>query len=382
MSEESSSQVDDNFVEFRAYSSFKNAYVETEVEFIKRFVPEDELWVAMEKVHGCNFSATTNGKETKWASRSGYLEPTALQKFYNSHTVVEKYEDTIQSTLFDAVKAQLAETHGDTITHIRVFGELFGGKYEGHTVNHRAIQKEVSYCPGIEFMVFDIQYIVDDQEEEKINEQQEDEGEENVTPRLFLTPMEVIEICKACEIPVLDVLHVGTLEEMMSLNPVFQTTIPTTVFALEPTTHNNEAEGYVLKPKSQIFYKPDTSRIMLKHKNSRFTENKSEKAIKTPNQPKNPGAQDLSGYEVNVFEEIKQFINENRINAVLSKLDDDMRSKRKAVLFLISNDAFEDVLIELNHVQEAPKKEKAKYKKHLNAYTEEYCDFHKIDFLS
>jgi len=49
----------DTFASFQKYSSFRNAYVEKEVDYIKSFVPEHEEWVAQEKVHGCNFSATT-----------------------------------------------------------------------------------------------------------------------------------------------------------------------------------------------------------------------------------------------------------------------------------------------------------------------------------
>jgi hypothetical protein len=49
----------DTFVSFQKYASFRNAYVEKEIEFIRQCVPENEEWVALEKIHGCNFSATT-----------------------------------------------------------------------------------------------------------------------------------------------------------------------------------------------------------------------------------------------------------------------------------------------------------------------------------
>jgi hypothetical protein len=50
---------ENDFVPFKHYNSFRNSYVEKEVDFIRGIVPADEEWVAMEKVHGCNFSATT-----------------------------------------------------------------------------------------------------------------------------------------------------------------------------------------------------------------------------------------------------------------------------------------------------------------------------------
>lgn len=49
----------DSFVDFKPFSSFKNTYVMSEVDYIKQHVPDHEQWVALEKVHGCNFSATT-----------------------------------------------------------------------------------------------------------------------------------------------------------------------------------------------------------------------------------------------------------------------------------------------------------------------------------
>lgn len=322
-----------------------------------------------------------SGKETKWASRSGYLDPEMLLKFYNAPVVVEKYEDAIQTALYEQLRQQfLADNKGD-IAYVRVFGELFGGKYEGHKVKHRAIQKEVSYCPDIEFIVFDIEYFFASSEDgklEKMGDESEDENTESAMSH-FLTPAEVITLCQSCNIPVLDILHSGTLDEMMELNKVFQSTVPATIFNLPPMKSNNEAEGYVLKPKSQVFYKPDKTRILLKHKNPKFTESRTTVKAKVIT---NTGANEFTENEAVVFEELKEYINENRINAVLSKLDENMRSKRKAVFFLISNDAFEDILLELSHVENAPKKERSKYKKHLNNYTEEYCNFHKIDFLS
>ena len=53
------SDKEDTFIPFEKFGSFRNAYVEAEVDYIQGFVPATEEWVALEKVHGCNFSATT-----------------------------------------------------------------------------------------------------------------------------------------------------------------------------------------------------------------------------------------------------------------------------------------------------------------------------------
>ena len=49
----------DSFAPFKKYFSIRNSYVTDEVAYSRQFVPAEEEWVAMEKVHGCNFSATT-----------------------------------------------------------------------------------------------------------------------------------------------------------------------------------------------------------------------------------------------------------------------------------------------------------------------------------
>jgi Rnl2 family RNA ligase len=280
------------------------------------------------------------------------------------------------------------------IAYIRVFGELFGGKYEGHVVPHKAIQREIAYCPGIEFIVFDIECIVHAAEDEKKLSNTEEEAEaedvEVVKQSSFsLSPLQVIQACQACsgDILALEVLHEGSLDEMLALNAVFRTTIPN-LFGLAPSTTHFESEGFVLKPKSQVFYKPDGSRIMLKHKNPSFTERKDSKAAKVPQQAQQTPAtaalspELLSEDEVLILEEMKQFINENRINAVLSKLDGTVRSNRKRVLHLISSDALQDIKFELAGISRFSKKEMVRMSKHLSAYTEQYCDFHKIDFTS
>jgi hypothetical protein len=361
-----------------------------------------------------------SGTETRWASRSGYLDPQALLRFNNAPVIVKKYGTSIENSLFQHLQAQYSKEKQQDIAYIRVFGELFGGKYEGFTMSHKAIQKEIAYCPDIEFIIFDIECILSDNddeaerqseaegeggketedtetedtekedtaEEKEESSQEQQEQDETSMPSspssssFFLNPDQVIQACHSCALPALQVLHSGSLTDMLALSQVFQSTLPTTFFNLPPPSHNNESEGYVLKPKSQVFHKPDGDRIMLKHKNPKFTENKSVKTVKVP-KTVIPGANDLSESELAIFEDMKQFINENRINAVLSKLDEATRSKRKGVFFLIAKDAMEDILIEMaERLKGGTKKEKGKYNKQLMKYTEEYCNFHQIDFSS
>lgn len=83
-----------------------------------------------------------------------------------------------------------------------------------------------------------------------------------------------------------------------------------------------------------------------------------------------------------LFEKLKPFVNENRVNAVLSKLNDKQRASQNAVFFFIAKDAFEDIFIvkEVNEVAQLSKKDKNAFEKRLAAYTGDYCDLESIDF--
>ena len=231
-----------------------------------------------------------SGEETRWASRSGYLDAPTLQKFNNAPIIVDKYESNIQTLLFPCLHAMALEEKNQHITHIRVYGELFGGKYEGHKVklsdihlhtsrvfschiltpllldwtvfflfsilplllplfvllilslqaSHRAIQKEVAYCPGIEFIVFDIECVLALSPENSSNGHSEGKSEPDTdrdtdkdidsdthegvpamsNSSFFLTHEEVMRVCRDCQLPVLDVMHTGTLADMLALVPV------------------------------------------------------------------------------------------------------------------------------------------------------------------
>lgn len=327
-----------------------------------------------------------SGDETRWASRSGYLSSNELEKFNNAPKVVNKYGSAIETTLLSHLKDERFSDRN--ITHIRVFGELYGGKYEGHVVGHRAIQKEISYCPDIEFIIFDIECIVLNTETSPLKS--DEDASDDQQPSLqspnsfFLTPMEVIEVCGVCNLPVLEVLHSGSLDDMLALDTVFQTTIPSAVFGLPPTSTNNESEGLVLRPKHQVLFKPNGTRIMFKHKNPKFTERTSSKAAAVPKSTTSGPADFVLSEEGNaVFEQMKQYINENRINAVLSKLDESVKSNRKRVLFMIASDAVEDIELELKaELGTVSNKDRKHLNRKLNFFTEEYCNFHTIDFLA
>lgn len=346
----------DDFPPFVKYCSIENSYRDNELRYIAAVLPDPSLeWVALEKIHGCNFSGTTDGSTVKWGSRTAYLGDSALGSFNNAIVATRKYEDNVK-----ALFRELKESN-PTLSYIRVFGELFGGTYPGHQLPHRykAIQKGIFYTPDVEFMVFDIKLAFekespDDAEDVEAKERDEYDG--------FMNPEDVITHCRQVGLQALDIMHRGTLAEMLSLDASFESTIPG-VLGL-PLIEGNVAEGYVLKPVTSV--STGRGRIMLKHKNPKFAENICEKAIKAPRPT------ELSEEDEQTFLLMLQYINENRFNAVMSKLTDEKKSNLNALVGLTCKDAMDDILKDMG--DKVTSQKKGLFQKKLLEYTKAFLD--------
>lgn len=118
---------------------------------LESFLYEDVL--IQEKIHGCNVCICGKYEDNKWniklGSRTRWIEK--YDKFY---TIEETYETNKENIL--SVFNELKNLYTEKIT-IRLFGELFGGKY-GKEISKNAmrIQKEPNYCPFNDFAFFDI----------------------------------------------------------------------------------------------------------------------------------------------------------------------------------------------------------------------------------
>ena len=177
------------------------------------------------------------------------------------------------------------------------------------------VQKRTSYSPEIEFAAFDV--VVDGK---------------------YLDYTETISKCNAAGVPVLPILEKGTLERLISLSPIFNSTMS------RGDLEVNEAEGYVLRPNTTFFFDsdgnlfplPDYSkgiqyRTMLKHKNPKFLErapakDKSEKTEKTA--------------EFVKVAVVKGYICANRLDNLISKIGEVADKTRIAKE--LAEDAFKD----------------------------------------
>lgn len=311
---------------FRHYSSIENTNNTKALEYIRNKTSPELLWNATEKIHGSNFSATTDGNNIKWGKRSSFIGNDALHQFNNAHYIKEKYSQNIKDLFFDL------QSQNSVINTIQIFGEICGGGYDGVTTTHpnsvKKVQKQIMYCPDIEFIVFDILII----------------GDYN----RYMNMAQVSELCEKHNIPHSRILHVGTLSELIELSPIFVTTIPG-LFGL-PDLENNMSEGYVFKPNNEII--TSGSRIIMKHKSPKFCERIDKKIhITIPSY--------ATEQHHDIINKICMYVNENRINNVLSKLDDVEQMLSKKLIGLIVQDVVKDAIKDLDDVElEFYKKEK------------------------
>lgn len=257
---------------FSQYSSIPNK----SEEHVNALSKDDKLWIATEKIHGANFSIITDGDNLVCAKRSCILKTN--ENFFSYQKVIKRYEKNLKDT-FKNIQVQFPN-----VKVIQIFGELFGGQYPGYRVPHKFVQKDIYYTPDIDLIVFDLKVI--DFNDEYFYVQQSELHK-------FLL-----------EIKVVPILAEGKFEELIKINPVFQTRVPL-LYNLDEVK-DNFAEGLVIRPNI-----PGTERNLIKIKNPKFDEIVRQKKVR-PNTT-------IS----NMRNKIYAYCNENRFNNVMSKLGRD-----------------------------------------------------------
>ena len=274
-------------MKFQKYGSIENSYREKTLYYIhsEGFADPEILWVATEKIHGANFSLWYDGKDFNCGKRSGFI---GADNFYN----VDRIRDTLRCYMEDLHYEIDRLCLG---TEVVVYGELFGGLYPHPAVLKaldvskqpiKSIQKGVFYHPDVNFIAFDL--VID----EKI---------------IDYTTFELL--MKKTSIPYTKPLMIGTFNDVMTLNNVFESTIHAN-FGL-PKIENNEAEGLVLKPVHPLFFGND-SRVILKNKNPKFGEEDNRNSSPKEHRDLNPVISEA-------FDIASSYITENRLRNVLSK---------------------------------------------------------------
>ena len=317
---------------FKKYPSLENHYREKFINSIKmnlnsvvaenpidftaarvlQGITASDKWVATEKVHGANFQLFCDGEEVRPGSRSQFVD----ENFYACGPVVERYKSNVLS-IFDYINR-----NSTGIKSIAVFGELFGGLFEGRKETHaKTVQKGVHYIPHNDMIVFDI----------RVDYEVDSDG----TVEHWFLPFSIVNDLIAREgMKTTPVIGVGEFRSVMALPNDKDSLIPG-IYGLT-ATQPNVMEGIVIRPLYGDLYLPNGSRAIVKSKNEKWSE---KQKTKIKNKPKN--------FEHPVQKDILEYINTNRLEAVLSKIggiESCEPSDFGKVLGMMSSDVVEDLI--------------------------------------
>jgi len=286
-----------------SYPKFKNHYDEKTLKWIEKQIEnhENKNFIATEKLHGSNFSIYTNGKTIKCARRNGFLEEN--ENFHQAQNIAEKMKDKIFA-LYKYVRENVDytfETEEDFV--LILFGEVTGER----------VQLGISYGENA-VRFFDILIYKE-------------------SAMKFMDYSEFKMVCDKFELETVPVLAEGSLEELLKMNPEFDSKIL--------GTDNNTAEGMVLKFWSEKEFLPgeDRDRIMLKFKCKKFDEIQNAPKVKKNLLVDDADLEFLS----NEFEIMLTF---SRLQAVKSKLNTKQAKNRGVMVEKMYEDVIEDMVEE------------------------------------
>ena len=328
-------------LEFKKYSSIENSFSREFMEHVVAEMPQDLEYVVQEKVHGANTSFLCDGETLRFAKRTSMLEDG--EQFYDYPELLERYRDRVLK-LFGDIKAKYPE-----VTHISVFGEMFGGLYPHDGVKTKQkvslIQRGVCYTPDHEFYGFDIYLFTE-------------------AGGRFLTVDEVNEIFETCGFFYAKTLFRGTLAECLKQPNAFQSKIAEWLEL--PAIEDNICEGIVIRPVTPMYLR-NGSRVLIKSKNERFAERKSAKRRTKLFVEPVPYSDELKVLIV----EGETYVTENRLANVVSHIGEVHFPKDFGkVMGLFSKDVLEDFLKEHGNLYTALEKSEQKL---LNKELNKFC---------
>ena len=321
-------------MEFKKYSSIENSYREPFIEKVRETLNflgcPNMLFSVSEKVDGCNTSIITDGSSIITGKRSSAL--TAEDKFYGFQDFAESRLKGASIGIMETLEKEM------NINQVQVFGEFFGGGYDGYKSSVPKIQKGIQYCPEHEFYAFDI--LVSD-------------GEKNI----YLGVDKCNSLFEQFGFFYNKELFRGTLDECLAYNPIFISTIGERLGY--PRLENNYAEGVVIKPIEDIRF-ANGERIIIKNKNPKFNEfEKSEKKEKVQIE--------LSDTCTNLVAEIGNYVTEARLGNVMSHLGELEMPKQMGLLIKeYSADTLEEFVKDHPEYNELSSNEQKNVNKTLN----------------
>jgi Rnl2 family RNA ligase len=325
---------------FNEYQHMENDYKFLKLNDVKNILSDNTLqFVALEKIHGTNFSFICDGINVLPCRRTDILK--LEDNFFNYQTIFNKYKKDVMC-LFEIVKNLIKDKFDKNITQIQLYGELYGGLYPNvkKIIGSKMVQKGIYYSNTNDFMAFDIKYKY---------------IEENKIKSTFLDWDYFLQSIYLTSIPIVPILLNGGWDEISKLNPKFESIVYKKHNL--PKIDNNFSEGFVIKPTKEIIFGEDNTRLIWKFKNPSFLEiiSTNDKKIST-----------ISPKIVNSnLTKLEKYVNENRYNNIKAKVLED--SEVSIVIDLFYNDIWNDFVddiqfekIELKNNEEQELKKKLK----------------------
>jgi len=339
---------------FEEYSHMDNDYKILKYDKILEIIQSGDMeLVALEKIHGTNFSFITDGTDVVCCRRSDILKPD--ENFYSYKNILAKFEDKILN-LFNKIKKMIKEKHNFDIIQIQLYGELYGGNYPGveTSTGSKSVQKGIYYSNSNDFAAFDLKYWIENNMESNTNVNEE------LRMIKYLDWDEFEIVLQDVSIPIVPVISKGKWNIISQLNPKFESV----VYKLHnlPQISSNYAEGYVIKPIKEVRYGKNNERLIWKFKNPSFSEISKDKN-KEQNKEENKTILHLTRME--------QYVNENRFNNVVSKIVEGTKVDKVVELFY--SDIWTDFIDDLNISNiELEKNNKKELEKKLRTLTNRF----------
>jgi Rnl2 family RNA ligase len=283
-------------------------------------VPDDEKWHVSCKIHGCNFQLQTDGETVKAGSRNKFVNDFDLVHFHHCGEIVKQNEQKMLN-LFKLINNE------QECKELIVYGELFGGQYPGFPQT-KPVQKEILYCPQVNFAGMDIR--IDSK---------------------FTSKTQCNKWLESVDILFIPSLFIGTKEEAFAYSELHYdspSTIPK-LLGLPPITGSaNIREGCIIQPNGVYYAGGKSDRVIFKHKNEKWCERSAK--------VKPVSKSEMASSEL--FLTACEMITENRMTNILSHYTEELPEGKLIGLFV------QDILKELEN--EPDPKQAQQFRKQLS----------------
>ena len=329
-------------ITFHGYPSIENSYQKGFIDKIKERGYGNIQYMVSEKIHGANTQLTYRFDDGifKIGGRTKFLQED--ESFYNAQTVIERFEPQLR-IIAEFLRKKLS-IYGLNATSVSMFGELFGGSYPHNDVPldktaHR-VQKGVFYSPHNEWLAFDIGYTL--------------AGSDKM---IFFSGSEFFDCCYFAGIPMVPIIKVASnLDDALTVKNDGASQVYLRYHL--PKIDDNIMEGVVIRPYYQDIWFGDT-RLIIKNKNEKFKEKSRMKKLDVP--------KEVPEVVKKAQEEISQYINLNRVHAVLSKLGEADAKDIGKVIMMVSQDILQEYQKEYDTFKNIEKKDEKMVTKFMNS---------------